>query len=92
MKIRNIALIVALAVSGSLSAEPFEALNAEAVKASVPTSTIKDSLDIWYEEQLKMLEVKAQRMSDRVPLVVRRQQAREQLDATFQHLQSVYGI
>lgn len=67
-------------------------LSIQTVKKVLSPEEIQAQLDVWYAQEEKGLDRKANMMSDRVPLPVRQKEVRENLDREFVQLKSEYGI
>lgn len=67
-------------------------LSIQTVKKVLSPEEIQAQLDVWYAQEEKGLDRKANMMSDRVPLPVRQKEVRENLDREFAQLKAEYGI
>lgn len=67
-------------------------LSIQAVKKVLSPEEIQAQLDVWYAQEEQGLDRKADMMSDRVPLHVRKQEVRENLDKEFAQLKAEYGL
>lgn len=67
-------------------------LSIQTVRKVLSPEEIQAQLDVWYAQEEKGLDRKANMMSDRVPLPVRQKEVRENLDREFAQLKAEYGI
>ncbi len=73
--------LTTLSASMNVSAESaIEALSVESIKATLTPEQIQLTLNQWKKDELRHMELRAQRISDKAPIEARRAIAKSQIE------------
>ncbi|MEL7293131.1 MAG: hypothetical protein AAGJ67_14580 [Pseudomonadota bacterium] len=93
MKLTTIVSATLLALSASTIAnDVIQQLSVTSIKHTLSPPQIQAELDSWYQSELANVDEVANRMSDRLPLIVRKQQARDRLEQKYANLKADFGL
>ncbi len=93
MKITTLVSATLLALSTSAAAsDAIQQLSVTSIKHTMSPQQIQTELDSWYQSELANVDETANRMSDRVPLIVRKQQAKDKLEQQYANLKADFGL
>jgi acyl carrier protein phosphodiesterase len=93
MKLTTIVSATLLALSAStIASDAIQQLSVTSIKHTLSPQQIQAELDNWYQSELTNVDEVANRMSDRVPLIVRKQQARDRLEQQYANLKADFGL
>ncbi|ELA9722139.1 hypothetical protein RG035_004063 [Vibrio parahaemolyticus] len=93
MKITTLVSATLLALSTSAAAsDAIQQLSVTSIKHTLSPQQIQAELDSWYQSELANVDEVANRMSDRVPLIVRKQQAKDKLEQQYANLKADFGL
>lgn len=89
----NAVALATLSASMNISAESaIEALGVETIKATLTPEQIQLTLNQWKEDELKHLELRAQKISDKAPIEARRQIAKFQIEQEYKQTARALGL
>lgn len=89
---KTISLISLTASITAMAGSAIDVVNIEAIKQTLTQEQIQQSLNQWRLEELTSLESRAQNMSDKVPLEVRRRLAKEQIEMRYKEGAKLLGL
>lgn len=93
MKITTLVYATLLALSTSAAAsDAIQQLSVTSIKHTLSPQQIQAELDSWYQSELANVDEVANRMSDRVPFIVRKQQAKDKLEQQYANLKADFGL
>ncbi|MEF1288581.1 hypothetical protein [Vibrio sp. M260118] len=93
MRITTLVSATLLALSTSAAAsDAIQQLSVTSIKHTLSPQQIQAELDSWYQSELANVDEVANRMSDRVPLIVRKQQAKDKLEQQYANLKADFGL
>ncbi|MGY6496210.1 hypothetical protein [Vibrio parahaemolyticus] len=85
--------LTTLSASMNVSAESaIEALSLESIKATLTPEQIQLTLNQWKKDELKHLELRAQRISDKAPIEARREIAKSQIEQEYKQTARALGL
>ncbi|KLN64481.1 hypothetical protein [Vibrio sp. VPAP30] len=93
MRITTLVSATLLALSTSAAAsDAIQQLSVTSIKHTLSPQQIQAELDSWYQSELANVDEVANRMSDRVPLIVRKQQAKDKLEQQYANLKADFRL
>ncbi len=95
MKSTMIKIITLAALTSSLNVSAGNALDAlsiESIKAALTPEQIQQSLNQWKKSELEQLESRAQNISDRAPIEVRRALVKSQIEQEYKQTAKALGL
>lgn len=85
--------LTTLSASVNVSAQSaVEALSVESIKATLTQEQIQLTLNQWKEDELKHMELRAQRISDKAPIEARREIAKSQIEQEYKQTARALGL
>lgn len=93
MKVTIVVSAALLMISANVSAsDAITQLSVASIKQTLSQEQIESKLNSWYQNELMNIDATASSVNDRVPLIVRKRQARESLEQQYANLKTKFDL